>query len=168
MRLTHPGIHLWSVIACLSLSAGSVWATDDPADTVRAFNESITAGDTETAVAQLAGGGVQFTLRSQHEGALPDKLVTPIGAYWAMIIPVILASTSDYVRAVEVLSSESHGDVATVWTQTHTASQRLGSDAADENDFTEAYLLVATSDGWKIAAIADNRQATNIDATTSD
>jgi len=162
MRLTHPGTHLWSIIACLSLSAGSAWATDDPADTVRAFNESITAGDAETAVAQLAGGGVQFTLRSQHEGALPDKLVTPIGAYWAMIIPVILASTSEYVRAVEVLTTETHGDVATVWTNTRTVSVRQGDEEAGENVFTEAYLLIASQEGWKIAAIADNRQATSI------
>ena len=37
-----------------------------------------------------------------------------------------------------------------------------GSDA-----FTEMYLLVASPDGWKIAAIADNRQATQLPTATA-
>jgi len=158
------------VLVATFAASGPAWAGpgDEAATAVRVFNEAITSRDRDTAVAQLAGGGVQFTLRAQHEGADPNELVTPLADYWSMIIPVLFGSTSRYAREVEILVSEAHGDVATVWTQTHTASQRLGSDAADENDFTEAYLLVATSDGWKIAAIADNRQATNIDATTSD
>jgi len=146
------------------IAGAAAWAGpgDEAAAAVQAFNEAITSRDKDTAVAQLTSGGVQFTLRAQHEGADPDKLVTPLADYWSMIIPVLFASTSSYIRAVEILGSEAHGDVATVWTRTRTASVRLGSDAADENEFTEAYLLVATPGGWKIAAIADNRQATNI------
>ena len=139
-------------------------AGNDPADAVTAFNESISARDQDTALAQLAPGGVQFTLRAMHEGTSPDKLVTPITPHWSMIIPVLFASTSSYARDVEVLSSEAHGDVATVWTRTRTESVRAGSDDAAVNEFTETYLLVNSPDGWKIAAIADNRRATSIAA----
>jgi len=156
------------ILIAMMVAGESAWAgpADDAAAAVRAFNEAITARDKDTAVAQLAGGGVQFTLRAQHEGADPGQLVTPLADYWSMIIPVLFASTSTYAREVEILGSEAHGDVATVWTQTHTESMRLGNDVADENDFTEAYLLVGTPAGWKIAAIADNRQATSIGAAT--
>ncbi|MDP7399717.1 MAG: hypothetical protein QF541_22815 [Lentisphaeria bacterium] len=57
-----------------------------------------------------------------------------------------------------------HGDVATVWTQTTTESTALNSDKKNTNSFTEVYLLITTVDGWKIAAIADNRQSTKLEA----
>jgi hypothetical protein len=137
-------------------------ASADPTSAVAAFNQALSEDNQDRAMEQLAPGGVQFTLRSMHEGVSPDKLVTPITPHWSMIIPVIFASTSSYTREVEVLNSEAHGDIATVWTRTRTASVRSDGDKATENEFTEVYMLVNTASGWKIAAIADNRQATRL------
>ena len=153
------------IFISLFLITGSAWAdaADDAVAAVRAFNEAISSRDVDTATAQLAGGGVQFTLRAQHPGAEPAKLVEQIDTYWSTIIPVIFASTSAYSRTIEVLSSEAHGTDATVWTMTRTATTPMGSDVVAEKDFTEAYVVVKMADGWKIAAIADNRQATALE-----
>lgn len=166
MRMSHLVLSACLTMVVAPGFGGFAWAesADDAAAVVQAFNGGITSRDKDAAVAQLAGGGVQFTLRAQHEGADPDKLVTPIADYWSMIIPVLFASTSSYTRDVEIIGSDAHGDVATVWTRTRTASVRLGAEDADINEFTEAYLLVSTADGWRIAAIADNRRATAIGA----
>jgi len=74
----------------------------------------------------------------------------------------MFASTSAYQREVEILDTQINGDIATVWTKTRTQSTRLGSTETQSNAFTEVYLLIRTSDGWKIAAMADNRQATSL------
>jgi len=137
-------------------------ASGGPEDTVIAFNAAFMAKDKDAAVATLAEGGAQFTLRSQHEDAPPDQLQSEISGYWTLIAPVLFASTSSYQREVEILDTRADGDVATVWTNTRTNSTRLGANEADLNEFTEVYLLVRTPDGWKIAAIADNRQATKL------
>lgn len=136
---------------------------EDAAAVVVAFNQAITAGDQAAAIAQLAPGGVQYTLRALHEGINPDALVKPITEHWSMILPVIFASTENYSRGVEIVSSESHGDIATVWVRTESVSVRKGKSEASENAFTEIYMLVNSPDGWKIAGIADNRQATKIE-----
>ena len=161
MPVLHRTLAPLALAAVLSLLSAQVSA--DPAATVVAFNQALSARDQDSAMDKLAPGGVQFTLRSMHDGVSPDKLVTPITPHWSMIVPVIFASTSSYTRDVKVLDSEAHGDIATVWTQTRTVSARAGSDKATENEFTEIYVLVNAPAGWKIAAIADNRQATRID-----
>ena len=133
-----------------------------PADTVRAFNAGISAKDRDAAVATLAEGGAQFTLRSQHGDAPPDRLQSEISEYWTIIAPVLFASTSAYRREVEILDTRIDGDLATVWTHTRTRSTRLGSTKPQVNTFSEVYLLIRTPDGWKIAAMADNRKATSL------
>ena len=37
-----------------------------------------------------------------------------------------------------------------------------GSGKVNSSEFTEVYLLVATSEGWKIAGVADNRQPNDV------
>ncbi len=142
----------------------AVWADTgaDAVSAVKGFNESITAGDKTAAVEHLATGGVQFTLSAVHDGVDPSKLTTPLVDYWSMILPVILASSESYTRNIEVLNAESFGDIATVWVRTTTVSLRKGQTDAKTSEFTETYLLVAGADGWKIASIADNRQATKL------
>lgn len=164
MIAARPALPRYLALCLALLLAGPAAAGPDAdaAAVVQAFNQALTARDQDTAIAQLTAGGVQFTLRSLHDGAVPDKLVAPIADHWKMIVPVIFASTSKYAREVEILTSEAHGDVATVWTKTRTVSVRVNSDESSESEFTEIYLLIATPDGWKIAAIADNRQATSI------
>jgi hypothetical protein len=144
----------------------SVWAgpAPEPATVVANFNKAISGGDVDAAVNSLAAGGVQFTLRPQHDGVQSDNLVTPLPEHWSMILPVIFSSSEIYTRTVDILSAESFGDIATVWTRTKTVSLRKGQSDANTNEFTEVYLLVASSDGWKIASIADNRQTTPLNA----
>jgi len=134
----------------------------DAAATVVAFNVAISEGDADKAKQQLAAGGVQFTLRSMHDGVGPAELTAPLADHWSMIIPVIFSSTQRYSRQVEVLSSEAFGDIATVWVRTTTDSQRQGRDQPQVSEFTEVYMLITSGDGWKIAAIADNRQASSL------
>ncbi len=148
---------VYALGATLTLAADA-----GPQDTVIAFNAGITAKDKDAAISTLAEGGAQFTLRSQHKEAPPDKLQSEISGYWTVVAPVMFASTSAYQREVEILDTQINGDIATVWTKTRTQSTRLGSTETQSNAFTEVYLLIRTSDGWKIAAMADNRQATSL------
>ncbi len=134
---------------------------NEPKDTVIAFNAAFAAKDKDAVIAVLAQGGAQFTLRSTHDTA-PESLQSEISGYWTLIAPVLFASTSSYQRNIEILDTRADGDVATVWTKTSTNSTRLGQTKPDLNTFTEMYMLVKTADGWKIAAIADNRQATTL------
>jgi len=158
-----PVLRLLTVFLAFTFSTALTLAADTgPADTVRAFNAGITAKDKDAAVATLARGGAQFTLRSQHEDAPPDQLQSEISEYWTIIAPVLFASTSAYRREVEILDTRIDGDLATVWTNTRTQSTRLGSTEPQVNAFTEVYLLIRTPDGWKIAAMADNRKATSL------
>ncbi|MEE4186598.1 MAG: hypothetical protein V2J12_12595 [Gammaproteobacteria bacterium] len=153
-----------AVIAMGLLLATSLAAepTPDAVTVVEAFNAAISAGDTEAAKRHLTPGGVQFTLRSMHDGVGPAELTTALSDHWAMILPVIFSSTENYTRTVEILNAESFGDIATVWTRTTTVSQRRGGSDAQSSEFTEVYMLVATPDGWKVASIADNRPSSSL------
>ena len=151
--------------ATIALMLGSTLASAasvGPEDTVKAYNAAFSAKDKDAVVATLAEGGAQFTLRSQHEEAPPENLQSEISAYWSLIAPVLFASTSSYQREIEITDAEASGDIATVWTNSKISSTRLGSDEVSVNEFTEVYLLIRTADGWKIAAIADNRKATKL------
>ncbi len=139
--------------ASVALAAG-------PDNTVDAFNAAFAAKDKDALVATLAKGGAQFTLRSQHAELAPESVQSEISEYWTVIAPVLFASTNSYQRTAEITDTRVDGDIATVWTNTKTESTRIGATKADRNAFTEVYLLIKTPDGWKIAAIADNRQAT--------
>jgi hypothetical protein len=157
------------MIAVLVCTTGLLAAVDaaeesDPINTVLSFNSLITDRNADPEFTKLVADGVQFTLRSLHPGMNPETLTTDIVKHWSTVIPVVIATSSSYVRQVKILDTEVHGDVATVWTQTTTESTALNSDKKNINSFTEVYLLITTVDGWKIAAIADNRQATKLEA----
>lgn len=159
-------ITLRVITATIAITLFSVQALASPAepeDTVKAFNAAFASKDKDTLIATLAEGGAQFTLRAQHEDSPPDKVQSEISAYWSVIAPVLFASTSAYERNAEILDVRADGDIATVWTNTQTKSTRLGSTEAQTNTFTEVYLLVSSPAGWRIAAIADNRQGTKLD-----
>jgi ketosteroid isomerase-like protein len=153
---------LTAIIALILGSTLASAASGGPEDTVNAFNEGFSAKDKDAVIATLAEGGAQFTLRSQHEDAPPENLQSEITAYWTLIAPVLFASTSSYQREIEITEAKANGDIATVWTNSRIKSTRLGSDEATISEFTEVYLLIKTADGWKIAAIGDNRQATKL------
>ncbi len=131
-------------------------------DSVTSFNQAISARDGDLALAQPAEGGAQFTLRALHDGIESKQLQAEITQHWKTIAPVLFASTSEYSRETEILDERTEGDIATVWTRTKTRSLRRNSSEPSLNVFTEVYLLVRKPDGWKIAAIADNRQATSL------
>ncbi|MGI9343669.1 MAG: hypothetical protein ACR2QV_12530 [Gammaproteobacteria bacterium] len=133
-----------------------------PAATVVAFNAAIRDGDADGVAARLADGGVQFTIKSAHKGAEPDKLTTDLVPYWQMVAPVISASTAMYERDVEVLDVREMGNIATVWVQIDTKRQLKGKDAVSTASANHVYLVIDTPDGWKIAGAADNRDADDI------
>jgi len=148
--------------ACLFGASLAAAGAGGPEDTVKAFSAGFAAKDKDAVIATLAEGGAQFTLRAQHESTPPESIQTEITAYWTVVAPVLITSTSSYVRTLDILDVRVDGDIATVWTQTHTASTPLNSTEADRNSFTEVYLVVKRADGWKIAGMADNRQTTKI------
>lgn len=157
-------LRMVSAIVALLLVSPLIQAADGkPEDAVTAFNTSISAKDLEGTIAALAEGGAQFTLRAQHAEAAPDKLQSEIKGYWTTIAPVVFATTSSYKRLIEITDTRTDGDIATVWTNTRTESTRLKATDAQVNEFSETYLVIRTAGGWKIAAIADNRQATKLE-----
>jgi ketosteroid isomerase-like protein len=75
-----------------------------------------------------------------------------------MIGPVVISSTSAYRRVPEIRDTRIDGDLATVWALTSSETvDRSGK--AQQNKFSEVYLLVKTAGGWQIGAMADNRGA---------
>jgi hypothetical protein len=142
----------------------SVEGAPGPAAVVRAFNDSISAGDAEGAVAQVAPGGVQFTLQSSHDEIQPEEITASLSEYWSMILPVVFASTEKYVRRAEILAVERHGNIATVWTNISTQSFRRGKGEPSESEFTELYVLADLAGGFRIVSISNNRPASPITA----
>jgi hypothetical protein len=139
-----------------------------PEATVLAFNQAFADSDSEALVALLAEGGSQFTLRASHAGINPEKLTAEITAHWSVIAPVVFAATEKYTRQAKITDSQVEGDVASIWANISTESVRLGTDEVSKETFSEFYLVIKTADGWKIAAIADNRRTDNLDVTTGD
>ena len=148
--------------ACILGTSLASAGSGGPEDVVKAFSAGFGAKDKDAVIATLAEGGAQFTLRAQHDSTPPESIETELTAYWAVIAPVLISSTSSYVREIEILDVRVDGDIATVWAQTKTASTPLNSTEADINSFSEVYLVVKRAEGWKIAGMADNRQTTKI------
>jgi len=131
---------------------------------VIAFNAAIPEGDLDTLVGLLADGGVQFTLKSPHEGYVPEKLTTSLVPYWKVIAPVIATSTSIYERDVEIIDARQMGNIATVWVNIDTRRQLKGKEEIQSSSYNHVYLLIQTPGGWKIASIADNRAVDTLDS----
>lgn len=133
-----------------------------PSDVVVSFNEAMRQGDAVGLAQYLADGGVQFTIKSPHEGFVPEKLTSPIVPYWQMVAPVVAGSTSMYERDVEVLDERAMGNIATVWVRIDTRRQLKGKQDIVSSTANHVYFLILTPDGWKIAGIADNRAIDSI------
>ena len=133
-------------------------AGQDPVNVVKAFNAAITDRKNDAITAQLAKGGVQFTLRTAHAGmtGAPTGITSDLVAHWGMVTPLLFTVTSSYKRTPEIVDSRVDGEVATVWTRISTETVERDGKSRKES-FTELYLLVHSSDGWKIGAIVDNR-----------
>lgn len=131
-------------------------------ETVLTFNRAISAKDADAMLGYLADGGAQFTLRSAHAGTEPESLTVDIVSHWRTIGPVVFASTSAYERKAEILESRVDDEIATVWARMTVSTTPLGSEETHERSFTEAYLLISKPEGWRIAAIADNRAGTKL------
>jgi hypothetical protein len=144
------------------LFAGTLQAADPgPAEVVKAFNGAITERKLDVALTYFAKGSVQFTLRSAHAGVSSGEggISSDLKTHWSTIGPVVISSTSAYRRVPEILNTRDDGDLATVWVMTSSETvDRSGK--AQQNKFSEVYLLVKTAGGWQIGAIADNRGAT--------
>ncbi len=158
---------LASFVLALTVSVAQAQAPDDhsvtaPADIVIAFNAAIPEGDVDTIVNLLADGGVHFTIKSAHEGFVPEGLTTSIVPYWKMVAPVIATSTSIYEREVEIIDARQMGNIATVWAGISTRRQFKGKEEIKSASFNHVYLLIQTPEGWKIASIADNRAVDSV------
>jgi hypothetical protein len=155
------------VLMISSLGFSSLSAAErSPDETVQAFNQALSKHDMDAALALIANGSVQFTLRSAHAdipSGGPAGVTSDLKTHWSTIGPVVFGSTTTYSRIPKVVNTRIDGDLATVWTSTATeTANKNGSKRTDS--FSEVYMLVHTASGWQIGAVADNRGANKIAA----
>jgi len=150
------------------LMAGGAGATADAADeaaaVVTAFNAALSKRDLGTATGLLAPGGVQLTLRPSHTGlgGQPQgALTSELRGHWSTIAPVLYSATTSYSRRAEITGARADGDLATVWTRIATESVHPDK-TTTRAKFVEVYLLVRKDGAWKIAAMGDNRNASDV------
>jgi ketosteroid isomerase-like protein len=152
------------LLAVLALSPPA-WCAEEsagPAASVRAFTAAINDRDLDALLVQLLDGGVHFNFRPSHQGQGATEITSELIPRWSMVAPVLFSTTESYRRELEVLDTMVQGDIATVWASVKTETVMRGSGKANSSAFTEVYLMVATSDGWKIAGVADNRQPNDV------
>lgn len=138
-------------------------AAEGPADVVRKFNAAISERDIDTALAQLADGGVMIQLRPAHPGMPADPPLTgDLIKTWQMVGAILFPTTDAYSRVAEVTDVMEKGEIATVWADTTTTTHRKNNPEPMVLNFSEMYLLVKKNGDWKIAANADNRQPDTI------
>lgn len=125
---------------------------------VLAFNAAFARKDIEGVVSQLMEGGVQVDLRPAHaDQAAAQSPTQELHARWYGVTPILFAAAQTYERKVRILDSRASAEMATVWAQITTNMRLPKSDQVTFNSFTEVYLLVNTKQGWKIAAMTDDR-----------
>ncbi len=155
------------LISSLGFSTLSA-AERSPDGTVQAFNQALSKHDLNAALALIAAGSVQFTLRSAHSdipSGGPGSVTSDLKTHWSTVGPVVFGSTASYSRIPQVVNTRIDGDLATVWT--NTATETVGKNGSKRTDsFSELYMLVHTASGWQIGAVADNRGANKINAGT--
>ena len=156
-----PGLAIAILLAAVPALA------DEQADTaaaiVTSFNAAITARDMDTAMGLLADGSVQFQLRPVHPGMSDNPPLTgDLAGTWKTVAAILFPMSEVYERTASVTQVTAIGEVATVWTETTTATRRKDQAARTERNFSEVYLLVKKPDGWKIAGVADNRPPDNV------
>jgi ketosteroid isomerase-like protein len=153
-----------ALLVALVLQAAHADPAADAVATVRQFNEAIGARDMDTAMAALADGSVQLQLRAIHPGMSDSPpLTADLKKNWQLVGAILFPMTNAYTRELTVTKVIAEGDIATVWTETTTRTERKqGADTPTEQHFSEVYLLVRKPGGWKIAVVADNRQPDNV------
>ncbi|NND54583.1 MAG: nuclear transport factor 2 family protein [Gammaproteobacteria bacterium] len=156
---------LYSTFLIIALgAAGSLQAAaPGPAEVVKTFNSAVTERDMDTAMEQLADGGVVLQLRPAHPG-MPENppLTGDLIKTWQVVGAILFPSTEAYSRKPEITSVTEHGDIATVWADTTTTTHRKNVSDPMVLNFSEMYVLVKKSGQWKIAVIGDNRQPDTI------
>ena len=114
-------------------------------------------------MAQLADGSVQIQLRPAHPGMSENPpLTADLHKNWQMVGAILFPVTNAYSRELTITSEQFEGELATVWADTVTRTDRKDTDKPMVLTFSELYLLVKKAGEWKIAAVADNRQPDGI------
>ena len=157
------GLAAFVLFCALTLAA----ADDAPHPAARAvvtFNQAITDRQMDTAMGLLADGGVQFHLHPAHPGMAENPPLTEdMATMWTTVSAILFPTTDAYQRIVEVTNVSADGELAVVWTNTKTITQRKGKADPMELEFSEMYFLVNKNDsGWKIAGTATNRPVDSI------
>ncbi len=164
-KLCSPLVAVFLSITC-GIPAALADDADPAADVVRQFNAAIGARDMDAALATLAEGSVALQLRAVHPGMSDNPpLTAELKKNWQMVAAILFPTTNAYTREVTVTHATLVGDIATIWTDTITRTDRKNQAGAMELSFSEVYLLVKKADGWRIAVVADNRQPDNIAVT---
>lgn len=154
-----------AVIITLAFSQLAISAENaKPADAVMAFNQAFTDNSLEGVLSSFAPGGLQYTVKASHQGVTPDGLAVDAAEYWSKIAPVIFSMTKSYTRTAKILDTYAIEDIATVWAEVTTVSER-SSGTKQEQTFKETYTLIKTDGGWKIAGVMDNKTLTKLDDT---
>ena len=154
--------------ASLIFATPFAYADDDAehpaARVVSQFNQAVTARDMDTAMALLAEGSVQFHLHAVHPGMSDNPPLTEdMPTMWKTVSAILFPTTESYARLIEVTDVEADGELAVVWTQTKTVTNRKGVDKEMVLNFSEMYFLVNKDNtGWKIAGTATNRPIDDI------
>jgi hypothetical protein len=151
--------------AIVTLAFSQLAFSAEPADAVVAFNKAFTDNSVEALLDSFAPEGLQYTVTSSHQGITPDALAVDARGYWSKIAPVVFATTKSYTRTAKILDTYAIADIATVWAEITTVSERKSGGDAKEQTFKEVYLLIKTENGWKIAGVMDNKKLTKLDDT---
>jgi len=157
---------LTAVILSLALAGPTIAddATHPAAQAILDFNQAVTTQDMDTALALLADGGVQFHLHPAHPGMPEDPPLTEdMATMWKTVSAILFPTTDGYERKIEIVDVHTDGELAVVWTQTKTITQRKDKAEPMVLDFSEMYFLVNKNDtGWRIAGTATNRPVDEI------
>jgi len=138
--------------------------THPAAQAILDFNAAVTSRDMKTALAPLADGGVQFQLHPAHPGMSEDQPLTEdMATMWTTVSALLFSTTDSYERHVEIRDVRIDGELAVVWTQTHTVTRRKSIEEPMTLDFSKMYFLInKNNSGWRIAGTANNRPVDEI------
>lgn len=156
---TKIGILILLTVGLVSMTCASETSRSEIASVINTFNQSLSAKNLEGMLSTFAEGSVQITLRPAHaEMATGAGISSDLTTHWSTVGPVLFSTMKSYKRAATIMDIQLDGDVASVWTRINTTAIALGSDQSRQSEFTELYLIVNAGNGWKIGAVADNRQ----------
>lgn len=153
------GILILVTTGLVSTTSATETSHSEIASVINTFNQSLSTKNLDGMLSTFAESAVQITLRPAHaEMATGAGISSDLKTHWSTVGPVLFSTMKSYKRAVTIIDIQLDGDVASVWTRINTTGIALGSDQSRQSEFTELYLIVNTGNGWKIGAVADNRQ----------